>query len=219
MRYAPVAICLLALCLATVAEANSQFTSVLHARVPAGIGACTQAGLPTCLAGSRPVTQLAAGADFRLYLFVNNYTQIQAMQTGFAWPADWSVDPDGEPPVVFGCRTNQLNASEPANPGGPQAGTLATAFDCFQGPALCLVARIDFLAGAGGCLNQINPAQGTARVEILDCSNVSTVIDANDPIGGMRLGSICVGTPGRDACDPVTPVQATTWGSIKASYR
>lgn len=222
MRYAPVAFCLLALGLATVAEANQNFTVVLHARTPAGTGACTVAGLPNCLpapGGIRPTTTITAATEFRAYIFVNNYTNIQGLQVAYAWPADWSVDPDGEPPITFGCRANQLFASEPQNPGGPSAGTLATAFDCFNGPALCIVARIDFLSGASGCLTQVNPNQGSGRVEIVDCANASTTLDASVDPGRQRVGSICVGQGGQDACDPITPVEPATWGRIKASYR
>ena len=217
MRYAPVAICLMALCLATVAQANSNFTVVLHARVGT-TGTCTQAGIFNCV-DILPITTVPAGTDFRLYIAVNNHLALGAMQTGFAWPADWMSTPSGEPPITFGCRgTTQAYAHEPQNPGGPVDGTLATAFDCFMGPGLALIGRIDFLSGASGCLTQINPAQGTGRVEVLDCQNNSTTIDASGQ-GQLRLGEICVGTPGRQACHGPVAVEPTTWGKIKSSYQ
>ncbi len=219
MRSAPGAILVLALgmvMLASVAEANQNFTVVLHARTPSGTGACTVADLPTCQAGSDPVTQIAASIDFRLYIFVNNYTNIQAIQTSFTWPGDWLIAPSG-PPSVFGCRGNQLNASEPAQPGGPSAGTLATAFDCVTGPAMTPIARIDFQAGASGCLIQTNPAQGSQQVEVVDCTNTSTRLDASNPVNLPRLGTICIGSAGVNACNPL-PVEPATWGAIKASF-
>jgi hypothetical protein len=221
MRYAPGAICLLALCLASVAEANQNFTVVLHARIPSGTGTCTVAGLPDCLpppGGIDPVTLVVPG-EFRLFIFVNNYSELLAFQTAFAWPADWMSTPIGEPPITFGCRgTTQAYAHEPVNPGGPTDGTLATAFDCFTGPGLAAIGRIDFLAGAAGCLTQVNPEQGSMKVEVLDCSNGSTTIDASTVEGQLRLGSICVGAPGVNACQPL-PVEPATWGKIKNSYR
>jgi hypothetical protein len=215
MRCAPVAICLLVLCLATTARANDNFTIVLHVRIPAGTGACTAAGLPNC-AGIRPTTQVAANTEFRLYIFINNHTTLGAMLTAFQWPADWSCDPDGESPIFFPCRGGK-SAYWPTNPGGPYYGMLAFAFDCITNPALAAIGRIDFFAGAGGCLEQLNPITG--RVEVLDCQNNSTTLDATTPQGQSRLGSICVGARGRDACDAVTPVEPSTWGSVKATYR
>jgi hypothetical protein len=218
MRYAPVAICLMALCLATVAQANSNFTVVLHARVPAA-GTCTVTGIFDCTT-IRPTTMVAANTEFRLYIAVQNYSSLGAMQTALAWPGDWMSTPSGEPPITFGCRgTTQAYAHEPVNPGGPLDGTLATAFDCFTGPGVGMIGRIDFLSGAGGCLTQVNPTQGSGRVEVLDCQNNSTTLDANTQPGSLRVGSICVGTPGRDACDPVVAVEPTTWGKIKNSYQ
>jgi hypothetical protein len=209
----------LVLCFATIAQANTHFSVVLHARTPGGTGTCTATGVPNCT-NIRPTTQVAADTEFRLYIFINNYTALGAMQTAFAWPADWVCDPDGEPPITFGCRgTTQAYAHEPVNPGGPIDGTLATAFDCFTGPGLAAIGRIDFLSGAAGCLTQVNPAQGTRRVEVLDCQNNSTTIDADTSFGQLRLGAICVGTPGRDACDVHPAVEPATWGSIKATYR
>jgi hypothetical protein len=219
MRYALGAICLTAFCLASAAEANNNFTVVLHARTPSGSGTCTVADLPDCLpAGVQPTTQVSPG-EFRLYIFINNYTDLFAMQTAFAWPGDWTADPDGEAPITFGCRgATQAYAHEPQNPGGPFDGTLATAFDCFAGPGLAAIGRVDFLAGASGCLTQVNPLQGTGLVEALDCLNRSVTIDANTPQGQQRLGSICVGAPGVNACVGV-PVEPATWGKIKSSYR
>jgi len=219
MRYAPVATCLLALCFATIAQANVNSAVVLHARTPAGTGACTGTGVPNCTT-ILPTTQVAPNTEFRLYIFINQYTALGAMQTAFAWPADWMSTPSGEPPITFGCRgTTQAYAHEPVNPGGPLDGTLATAFDCFTGPELAAIGRIDFLSGAGGCLTQINPAQGTGRVEVLDCQNNSTTFDASNAMEQMRLGMICVGNPGRDSCNFMSVVEEATWGSVKATYR
>jgi len=217
MRHALVAICLLALCGAASAQENENFTVVLHARTPAGTGSCTASGLPDCL-GIRPTTQVAANNEFRLYIFINNFSKIFALLTAFAWPTDWSIV--GDEVSVFGCRgATQAYAHVPVEPGGPLEGTLATAFDCVSGPGLAAIARIDFFASGGGCLTQLNPRQGTGRVEVLDCQYHSTTLDASDPRQQPRLGSICVGVPGRDACDALVAFEPVTWGKIKASYQ
>jgi len=221
MRCAPLVICLLALYLATLAEADPEFKVVLHARTPAGSGRCDAADLPDC-ANIRPTTQVVPNTEFRLYIFAKDFGSdgIHAFQTGFDLPGDWKCDPDDKPPLVWGCHIGNY-VHMPMNPGGPLDGTLAYAFfDCFQGIGFAPIARIDFLAGAGGCLTQINPIQGTQRVEILTCQFKSLLLDASDPVEQLHIGSICAGIPGRDACDPMsTVVEPATWGSVKATYR
>lgn len=220
------AICLLVLCFGSISEseANENFTIVLHARTPGGTGACSASDLPTCPPpgepGIRPTTQVAAGASFCLYIFVNNYTDIQALETAFAWPADWKADPDGKDPSFIGCRSNEIVVAEPRNPGGSTSGILATAFDCVTGPELCLLGHVDFVAGQSGCLTQVNSPVGDREgVALHDCQNQTVLIDARWGAGQIRLGSICVGHPGQDACNPLTPVEPSTWGRIKASYQ
>jgi hypothetical protein len=217
MGYALLTVCVLGI--ANAAHANDGFLIVLHARTPSGTGSCAEVDLPDC--GSiLPITQVAANTEFRLYIFIDRYTGINAVLTAFQWPADWVCDPDSEPPITFGCRgATQAYAHEPQNPGGPLDGTLATVFDCFSGPGLAAISRIDFLSGAGGCLTQVNPVQGTGRIELLDCLNKSTTLDATEPGADCRLGSICVGTPGRDPCNCFPVVEEATWGSVKATYR
>jgi hypothetical protein len=229
MRYASVAICLLALCLATVAEANnnSKFTVVLHAGTPGG--GCSATGVPDC-AAVQPVTTVAPGTEFRLYILVNNYTELQAMQTCLSWPADWLINPAGEPTLSFPCAVGATAGHEPQGdgqgPGGNEAvdGTYAASFNCITGPAVAKIVRIDFRSGASGCLTQINPAQGSGRVEIDDCAvnppgGNPTLLDASTAEGQARLGSICVGTPGHNACQAIVAVEPATWGRIKNSYR
>jgi hypothetical protein len=219
MRYTLEAISLIALTFASVAGASEQFTIVIHARTPGGTGSCTAAGLPDCI-NVRPTIQIAGETGYRFYIFVNNYNDIQGLQTAFAWPSDWMFGLDGEPEPVYPCRTNQVSHHIPHDPGGPNEGIYATTFDCFVGPGLAVIGRMDFLVyGTSGCLTQLNPNRGSGRVEILDCENRSYRIDASDPVQRSRLGSICAGTPGHDACDPLsTPIEPATWGRIKASY-
>lgn len=229
MRYALVAILLMAVGTASVGEANQNFKVVLHARTGTASGSCTETDVPNCI-DVLPRTQVAPGEAFRLYILVNDYVEFQAFQTCITWPADWVHNPNGEPPLTFPCTVDPLWAHEPQGDGqGPNGidavdGTYAASFDCVTGPAVAVVVRIDFLAGQSGCLTQINPAQGSERIEIDDCASNPPggnqfFIDASTAEGQLRLGSICVGTPGRDTCDRATAVEPATWGHIKASYR
>lgn len=220
MRYASVAICLFALCLATVAEANSNFTVPLHAGLEGA--SCTSAASVTCELGNpagAPRVNIAPGEAFRLFILVNNYTELQAFQTALVWPADWTVNPDG---VQSPCTAGTFVAHDPVAPGGPTDGTYAAAFNCITGPAVARIHRVDFIAGATGCISQTNPTQGSGFVEIDDCATDPpggnpTYIDANT--GQNRLGKICVGAGGFDACRGPVPVEAATWGKIKNTYK
>jgi len=221
MRCASLVICLLTLCFATLAEADPEFKVVLHARTPAGSGRCDAADLPDC-ANIRPTTQVVPNTEFRLYIFVKDYGAdgVKGFSTAFDWPSDWHCDPDGKAPYVWECHVGPY-LHIPIDPGGPLDGALTQVFvDCVTEPSFLPIARIDFLAGSAGCLTLINPARGFGRVEVLNCLLDSYLIDASDPVQQLRLGSICVGSPGRDACDPMTTVvEPTTWGNVKATYR
>lgn len=226
MRYAPGAVVIFAIGMASVAEADYGFTVVLHARTGIGSGSCTESDVPNCY-NVHPRIQVAPGERFRLYILVNNYTEFQSFQTCLIWPDDWVFNPDGEVPFSFPCTANTLLGHEPQGNGDSAVdGTFAASFDCITGPAIAKIVRIDFQAGQGGCLIQINPAQGSQRVEIDDCATDPpggnpSYIDASTAQGRLHLGSICVGMQGFDACYPRdgTAVEPATCGRIKASYR
>jgi hypothetical protein len=74
-----------------------------------------------------------------------------------------------------------------------------------------------FFVSGTGCIGQIESSfpQG---IHALDCQQQYDRIFPSELGQGARLGKICVGPGGHDACDRVTPVAAATWGRIKASY-
>ena len=75
--------------------------------------------------------------------------------------------------------------------------------------------RMFFVAGSSGCLRYIQ-ADWPFRIQVLDCALGNDVItDQESP----RLGRVCVGSGGIDACDRVVPVAPATWGAIKDSFR
>lgn len=222
MRYAPGAIFLLAICMASVAEANENFTVVLHARIPHATGSCIVADLPSCDVGSPANTQIDPLTSFRLYIFVRNFTELVAFQTCLLWPDDWQVNPDGD--LGQPCTSGTFVAHDTVGNGDSTVdGTYAASFDCVVGPAIAKIHRIDFQAGASGCLTQANPSQGSQMVEVDDCApsppgGNPTLLDASTPGGQLRLGSICVGVPGNLAGCAV-PVEPVTWGRVKATYK
>lgn len=103
----------------------------------------------------------------------------------------------------------------PSNPGGPVAGSLQTAFDCATGGSLVVIGFMVMNLTGSGCVTQVQPANSTFLA--LDCN--LEIDEFGLPEGAGRLGSVCIGSGGHDACDRVVPVQPATWGRIKRSYR
>src|SRR3990172_11743375 len=149
MRYASVAMALMALCLCRTAFGgpNAQFTLPLHVK-PSGFEAC-QGYLPVDCMGTRPTTQVGAGPA-AIFLFVNNHQQIAAVQTAFEWTPGWNLNFG-----LWDCQPGQLFAHQVENPGGPTAGTIATAFNCLNSPALAVIGRIHMISPGSGCVRQV----------------------------------------------------------------
>lgn len=198
---------------AAMSGTNPNFTLPLHAA--AGIGNPCNGYLPVDCLGNRPVVSVAASSPITVYLLLMNHHDVRALETAFEWDAGW-VFAGG----VWDCQPWQIWAVQPHDPGGPHAGTIATAFDCVNGPALAVIGRLFFQSGSSGCLRQVESdyPDGTA---VVDCNNETLdYIDANTPEGQLRLGRICVGPGGHDACGiQTTAVDPSTWGAIKATYR
>jgi hypothetical protein len=204
---------LMALCITTTAfgGANPQVTLPLHAKASTfepcngylPVDCSGDPGAPT-----RPTVNVAA-APIAVFLFINNYNNVAGVQTAFDWPG-WSL--------TFGlwdCQGGQLSAVTPVNPGGPTAGSITTAFNCVNGPALAVVGRIHLVpAGAPGCVSQVQ-STFPGGINVLDCAQGTDMIPDSQ---AMRLGKICVGQGGVDACRPLNAVESSTWGSIKAQY-
>jgi hypothetical protein len=74
-----------------------------------------------------------------------------------------------------------------------------------------------FFVSGTGCIGQIE-SSFPFGIHALDCHQEIDQIFPSEPGQRGRLGKICVGAGGHDACDRVTPVAAATWGRIKASY-
>ena len=149
-----------------------------------------------------------------VFWLLANHEQAAGVQTAFAWDPTWSLlfgmwgycVPGGAtiPPVA------------PVDPGGPSIGSMSLGFlNCLSGPSLVLLAAMVFRTGEVGCLSQVNSAYPFG-IHVIDCTMGIDQIDANQQ--PTRLGRVCVGTSGTDACDPLTVVAPVTWGLIKDTF-
>lgn len=191
---------------------NPFFTFPLHAKVsqqePCG------GYLPVDCLSNRPLVNVPEGSEVVIYLFLMNFSDAWAIETAFEWDPGWVLVDS-----FWNCQRGQIYAVRPQEPGGPQAGTIATAFDCVLGPALAPIGGMSFLTGSSGCLSQVQSSYPDG-VAVMDCTWGLDYINPDDPQDRLRLGKVCVGTGGHDACDLLTtPAAPTTWGTIKATYR
>ena len=77
--------------------------------------------------------------------------------------------------------------------------------------------RMFFSNVTQGCIEQVQSAY-SGGIAVVDCAGGIDQIDPSDPVQKQRLGRICVGSGGHDACDRVVPVESSTWGQIRATY-
>jgi hypothetical protein len=199
---------LMALCLTTTAFAgqNPNVTLPLHAK--ASTFETCDGYLPVDCLGVRPTVNIPAPQPIAVFLFIHNYSSVAGVQTAFDWPG-WNL--------TFGlwdCQGGQVVAVQPTNPGGPTAGSIATAFNCVNGPALAVIGRIHLVPTTGGCISQVQ-STFPGGINVLGCDQT---IDQIPDSQAARLGKICVVEGGVDACPPLTAVEPATWGSIKGQY-
>ena len=184
---------------------NPEITLPLHFKA-GSFANCTDFAPVDC-ESNRPDLNAVPGAGIA-FLLAYNHTSLAGVQTAFDF-GGWTL--------MFGlwdCQVGQLTAVTPANPGGSRDGSITTAFTPVTTGELIAIGRMFFQVPATGCLSQI---QSTYPFGI-------HVIDAllqNDEIHDAksgRVGKLCVGAGGIDACAPVTAVEPTTWGKVKAQY-
>jgi hypothetical protein len=185
---------------------NAEFTLPLHAATSTYLPCSGY--LPVDCLGNRPTTSIPGNGPVAIFLFVANYQRIAALQAGLSWDPSWTWAFS-----LFDCQPGQI---EGIFRDGPTTASGVTAFSCIEGPSLAVVGRIFFNAGNSGCLRFIQPPWPYG-IHVLGrgTSQIDQIVDADSP----RLGRVCVGSGGVDACDRVVPVQSGTWGAIKNSYR
>jgi hypothetical protein len=184
---------------------NPNITLPLHFKaVP--FAACTDIAPVDCMT-NRPDLNAVTGMGC-VFLLAANHTSLSGVQTAFDF-GGWTL--------MFGlwdCQVGQLFAVTPSNPGGPTAGTITTAFTPVTTGELAVIGRMFFEVGVTGCLSQVQSSYPFG-IHVVDALVQNDEI--HDPVGN-RVGKICVGAGGIDACDAM-PVEAATWGGIKAQYR
>ncbi|MFH1689297.1 MAG: hypothetical protein ABIE42_03565, partial [Candidatus Eisenbacteria bacterium] len=87
--------------------------------------------------------------------------------------------------------------------------TLAST-ECMPGPDVCVGYVGMFYLGVPCCV-QILP-HPDFPLWVLDCDPVEAQIDFYTLIANGDVGAL-------DVCEPVVPVEDSTWGSIKAMYK
>ena len=184
---------------------NPQVTFPLHYK-QSSFEACTGVAPVDCTT-NRPVVAATSGTAAAIFLLVNNTTALAGVQTAFQFDATWVL--------TFGlwdCQGGQLSAVQPSMPGGPTAGSITTAFNCVTAGGLITIGRMFFTGPTAGCISQVQSTYPFGN-HALDCTQ-----GVNQITEDARLGKVCVGAGGVDACDPVSPVENATWGGIKAQY-
>ncbi len=173
---------------------NCNVTLVLHA-VSRDIEDCNIDACP-------PTTEVGPGDTVRIYLIARHYDNFFAVQTAFSWPESW---------VLLGqswsCQAGQIVVAAP----GPHGGTLATAFPCLRGPGSAAIGWLDFAVGgfaSGGCLVQTEPGEPFGT-HVVNCES-EPHFRLNGHVSPADRGSICLGGPGIDSCEPGTNWQETT---------
>ena len=204
MRYLPVAIAVMALCLSTAAIAgpNASTSLVMHS-LTTGFGPCDIAD--PC---PNPTVNVGTGSSEFVYLIAKNYDSIAGVQTAFDF-GGWTF--------LFGlwdCQSNQVNGTVPAPPGGATSGTIATAFDCISGGAGAVIGRFNAIA-TGECITQVQSSFPFGPHVVSCTGEVDQTGHAPGP------GPVCVGTPGNNASEPLsgpTPYEPSPWGGTQAQY-
>ena len=182
---------------------NRSTTLPLHA-VVTGYGPCQ---IPDPCSPGPPTVKVSSFTSIAAYLLVSGYENVPGIQTAFDW-GDWTFL-NG----IWDCQAFQITAIVPTPPGGPQAGTLQTAFNCITGGTTQIIGRMHMITSNTGCLEQVESAEPFGT-HVIDCTQLLTA-----PILPQHRGSICVNTSGVNACPGAVAVEGATWGHIKAYFR
>ncbi len=193
---------------ATAAEANYLFCLPLHGHE--GIVSCDMGPSEYC----HGPADVPANSQVTVLLFAYYFDELASVQTAFEWDPGWTFLGSD-----WTCLPGQVTLLVPRNPGGPDAGTVTTGFDCLtQGGwdgAAPVLGRLFFLSGEQGCVRQVESSEPLGT-HIADCQGMTYSIRSQ---WWERTGTICAGSGGNDGCWDPFPVAPSTWGGIKATYR
>jgi len=196
-------VALLATSGAALAQSNNCTTVVLHAVAGFNTGCTTTLD---CTPVVPPLVNVSSPTGaYTVFMYLKNYNEANGVQCAFDWPPTWSFG--------FGlwqCQTGQVTAVTPTAPGATD-GTIATAFNAVSGGALAPIGLMVFNLIGTGCISIVESSYPFGNVVILS-TETTALNDANE-------GKICVDSGGIDTCNCLTPVENSTWGQIKGSYR
>jgi len=162
-----------------------------------------------------PTTSVPPNTEITVYVILTPALcpvayPLSGVQTAFEWDQSWTFIGS-----TWNCQPNQLYVTT-LQPGGSRSGTITTAFDCVEASTALVIGKLYFMTGQTGCLRQITPRDAYG-VQLLDCTPEMHLISL--PEEDYRIGSVCVGALGQNACWDPGPVEHSTWGGIKASWR
>jgi len=187
---------------------NPEFTLPLH--YAASLFQPCDGYQPVDCRGIRPTVAATPGQPACIFLLLHNYNAVFVIQTAFEW-GSWNLAYS-----LFECQLNGPGPpTSPCNPGGPIYGAITLGLDPLIGPELAVIGRLFFTPVSEGCIWQVQPAF-PGGIFVLDPAQGIDQIGDSEP---HRLGKVCVGPGGHDACDRPVAVDATTWGHIRSTFR
>ena len=192
-----------------MAGVNPDFRIVLHAKL-SSFEPCN-GYLPVDCSSNSPAVNLPFAGPIAVFVFLFNYQAASGIQTGFEFPG-WV-----RTFFLWDCGVLSCDFA----PCDTQVGGVAYVVEgdflngCITAPAFAVLGRMHFVpAGQPGCISQFIPDTPNG-IHLRDCTGgVDLITDASSP----RLGKICVGSGGVNACDMTVAVESSTWGRIKATY-
>jgi hypothetical protein len=156
-----------------------------------------------------PTTGIPAYAEWTtVIVYLRNYDMVTELQVAFDWPATWDLGFS-----YYYCRMGSTGWAQPVAPGGPDAGTLGVSFNYMTGGRIEPVALLAFRSVGPGCVSVIESSHEFGNYVRGGQENERTALQPEN-YGAM----VCVGREPRNTCEcmRVTPVEASTWGEIKA---
>jgi hypothetical protein len=149
-------------------------------------------------------TSVVADSEIDVFVYLVGYESVSAAGFGLAWPADWEYFGwvgDCLPPA-------QITVADPHE----TRIDIATAFEERVSGEMLPLGYASFRTSGGG------EVQVTGAWTCMDDNNACYVTGGEEyPIPLARVGRVEVGGPGYNPA-ATSPVAATTWGAIKASY-
>ncbi len=178
------------LCLPPMAHAapNDDARIVLHAEPYSSSNTCStpqDAGLDCD--GVRPTTSVASFADTEVYVYIQNFDSVAAVQMAFEWDPSWTFLY-----WIGACQSNEvLGQSAPSSSGD----SYIAAFDAVTSGDMIPLGKLRFgTTGSSGTSLTVGETWAPGGTGILDDqANFAT-------IPALRRGSVEVGGPGVDSC-------------------